>query len=103
MLPNWSVCKKIFLLGYPIGMQFGGELAAMTVATYFMGYFGVTALAASQIVSQYALLIIMITLGLSQALSINIDNACDKPNVIIIINNAYCETICDAASAVTPK
>ncbi len=84
MLPNWSVCKKIFLLGYPIGMQFGGELAAMTVATYFMGYFGVTALAASQIVSQYALLIIMITLGLSQALSILISEAYGKKDVDLI-------------------
>jgi len=58
--------QKHFSLGFPIGIQFGAELAAMTVATYFMGYFGVIALAASQIVSQYSLIVVMVTLGLSQ-------------------------------------
>lgn len=75
----WSVneifCKKIIKLGFPISIQFGGELAAMTAATYLMGYFGATALAASQIVSQYSMLIIMIILGLSQAVSILISKA----------------------------
>lgn len=75
LLPQFDLCKKIFLLGLPIGVQFGGELAAMTIATYFMGYFGVSALAASQIVSQYSMLVVMIILGLSQALSILISEA----------------------------
>ncbi len=69
LTPDFVLIKKLFALGYPIGLQFGGELSAMTLATYFMGYFGTTALAASQIVSQYTLLVVMIILGLSQAVT----------------------------------
>lgn len=77
-LPDLSLCKKIFFLGFPISLQFGGELAAMSVSTYFMGHFGANALAASQIVGQYALLIVMVSLGLSQALSILTSEAYGK-------------------------
>ena len=59
----------------PIGMQFGGEFVAMTMATYLIGYFGVTALAASQIVSQYTMLVIILIIGLTQALSILVSEA----------------------------
>ena len=68
--PNWALCKRIINLGLPIGVQSGTEFGAMTIVMYFMGYFGVTALAASQIVAQYSILIMMISLGIAQALSI---------------------------------
>lgn len=84
LLPNMSISKHIFKLGFPIGIQFGGELAALTVSTYMMGLFGVVALAASQIVSQYSLLIIMITLGLSQAVSVLTSNAYGQHDFISI-------------------
>lgn len=84
LLPTWDLCKKILSLGFPIGLQFGGELAAMAAATYFMGFFGTTALAASQTVSQYVMLVVMIILGLSQALSINISEAYGKKNFVLI-------------------
>ncbi|WP_108650922.1 MATE family efflux transporter [Dongshaea marina] len=73
--PSWEHCKKLLVIGLPIGIQFGGELGAMTVSTYMMGLFGVTALAATQIVSQYTMLAVMITLGLSQAISVVISEA----------------------------
>lgn len=82
--PDFALCKRIFFLGLPIGIQFGAELAAMTVTTYFMGYFGVIALASSQIVSQYNMLIVMIALGLSQALSILISEAYGKKQVDLV-------------------
>lgn len=82
--PTFSVYKNIFTLGCPIGLQFGGELAAMTVATYFMGHFGVTALAASQIVSQYSMLVVMIILGISQAVSMLVSTAYGKQNIVLI-------------------
>lgn len=69
-LPELASIKRLITLGFPIGVQFGAELTAMTLATYFMGYFGVMALAASQVASQYSLLIVMIILGLSQAVSV---------------------------------
>lgn len=79
-LPNWAICRRIFILGYPIGLQFGGEMGAMAVATYFLGYFGIIALAAGQIVSQYSMLVVVITLGLSQALSLLVGEAYGNHN-----------------------
>lgn len=77
-LPNGLICKSIFTLGMPIGIQFGIEFIAMTMATYLMGYFGVTALAAAQIVSQYYMPIIILLIGLTQALSLLISDAYGK-------------------------
>jgi multidrug resistance protein, MATE family len=65
-----QIAKKIIKIGSPIGIQFGAELAAITAATYFLGHFGVNALAAGQIVAQYITLLILIILGLSQTLSV---------------------------------
>jgi MATE family multidrug resistance protein len=79
-----TTCKKIFTLGMPIGLQFGGELAAMTVATFFLGHFGATALAAGQIVSQYVVLVIMVILGISQATSVLISEAYAKKDGALI-------------------
>jgi MATE family multidrug resistance protein len=56
----------------------------MSIATYMMGHFGVVALAASQVVSQYSLLVVMISLGLTQALSILISKAYGEHNVKLI-------------------
>lgn len=84
LLPNWSICRRIFMLGYPIGLQFGGEMGAMAVVTYFLGYFGIIALAAGQIVSQYSMLVVVITLGLSQALSLLVGEAYGKNNGSLI-------------------
>lgn len=81
---NIYLCKTIFKLGFPIGVQFGGELTAIAVSTYFMGYFGVTALAASQIASQYFMIAIMLILGLSQALSILISEAYGKQEIHLV-------------------
>ena len=69
---NWRTCQSIITLGLPIGIQFGGELAAMAVAGWLMGYYGVDALAALQITSQYSILIIMPGIGLAQALTLKI-------------------------------
>lgn len=68
-LPKWALFKAIFVLGFPIGIQFGAEVAAMAMATYLMGHFGTMALASRQIVLQYSLLVVMLVLGLSQAVS----------------------------------
>ena len=78
------LCQRIITLGWPIGIQFGGELAAMTCATYLMGQFGVTALAAAQIVSQYGMLAIMIVLGLSQAASVLISKSYGEDDMYAI-------------------
>lgn len=66
---HYKTIITLFKLGYPIGIQFGVEILAIALLTYLMGHYGATPLAASQIVSQYTLLIIMMIQGLSQGLS----------------------------------
>lgn len=80
---NWSQCWKIFKLGFPIGLQFGGELSAMAFANYMLGWFGVSALAAMQVISQYNKLLIMITLGISQAISVLVSRAHADDNYLL--------------------
>lgn len=79
-LPSWSICRSILTLGLPIGIQFGGELTAMAVASYLMGYFGVDALAALQIASQYSIIVIMLSVGLAQALSLKVSELYGQKN-----------------------
>lgn len=81
--------KKIVLFGLPIGIQFGAEIAAMSVSTYFLGYYGVSALAAAQIISQYATMIVLLFLGVSQAVSVKISEAYALKNVRLILAHAY--------------
>lgn len=87
-LSNWRLYQPIFLIGLPIGIQFGAELLIMTIITYWMGYLGVIPLAASQIVSQYGLLIIMMMLGLSQAVSVLVSSAYRNADIALI--KQYC-------------
>ena len=82
--PNLQLCKTILFLGLPIGLQFFGELGAMTMSTYFMGFFGATALASAQVVSQYAMLLVMLFLGLSQAVSILTSEAYGKNEMGVV-------------------
>ena len=83
-LPDLAICKSILTLGAPIGLQFGGEIAAMTTGLYMMGHFGETALAAAQVVSQYALFVVMIIIGMTQALGILVSEAFGRKDVSLI-------------------
>lgn len=73
---DWQKIKHIFDIGIHIGLQFLGELSALSAGTFLMGYLGSVALASSQITAQYSVLIIMIIIGISQALSIRISEVC---------------------------
>lgn len=78
---SWRVCKSILTLGVPIGIQFGGELSAMAAAGYLTGYFGVNALAALQISSQYSMAVFMLNFGLAQALSLKVSEGYGKKEI----------------------
>lgn len=81
---HWQKIKELFDVGIHIGLQFLGELGALSIATFFMGYLGSIALASSQIVSQYSILLIMIIIGISQALSIRISEVCGRQEYDLI-------------------
>ena len=72
---SYKKCIELFQLGWPISIQVGGELAAMTVIAYLIGSFGSSALAAAQILTQYVLIFVMISMGLSQGVSVLISHA----------------------------
>ena len=78
---NFKRCLALFQLGWPIAIQVGGELAAMTAGAYLLGLFGVSALAAAQITTQYVMLFVMTTLGLSSAVSILVSHAHGEKNL----------------------
>ncbi len=82
---HWSSLAQLFKVGMPIGIQYGCELLVMTCLTYFMGYYGSQPLAASQLVSQYSLLVIMLVHGLSQGLSTLISGAYSQKNKQLVM------------------
>ena len=62
--------RKLFILGWPIGVQFGGEFIAYSFSVIILGWFGANTLAAQQIVMQLNSFFIMAPLAVSVAASI---------------------------------
>lgn len=67
--------KQIFQIGWPMSVQFGGELLAFFVLTMMIGWLGVNALAATQITQQWLLLIIVPIFAMSEAGGILVGHA----------------------------
>lgn len=81
----------IIKLGFPIGLQMSGEIVAISLATLLIGKFGVYALAAQQITSQYMLIVTMVPFGLSHGITVLISRALGEGNekyAIILRNKA---------------
>ena len=87
------VLKQVMNIGTPIGIQYGGELAAFAVTTYFMGWISSSALAAQQIVMQCAVLVVMISLGFSQALSVLVSEGLGKNDLSSAKRFTYVATL----------
>ena len=60
----------MFQVGFPMMCQFSGELLAFSFSSIMVGWLGVTALAATQIVNQFALLFIVPIFAVSEAVGI---------------------------------
>lgn len=67
---NPTLLRQLLIIGLPIALQSSGEIAAMSVAGYLMGHFGITALAALSVTNQYMIPAMMFAYGLSQALTL---------------------------------
>lgn len=59
--------RQLFSVGWPMCVQFGGELAAFFVLALFTGWMGVAALGASQVTMQVQLLFLIPLFALSEA------------------------------------
>lgn len=66
---------KMFQIGWPISMQMGGEMLSFFVSGIMIGWLGITALAAYQVINQYYCLVLIPMFGLSQATGILIGQA----------------------------
>lgn len=64
---GWIYLKKIFSIGWPMSVQFGGELGAFFVITMMIGWLGTNALAAVQVTQQWMFLVIVPIFAMAEA------------------------------------
>lgn len=81
-----SKAIKILKIGLPIGIQYNAELAAMTIATYFIGWMGSQVLAAAQISTQASMFAVMVFLGVSQSASVLVSQSVSQGKVQLAID-----------------
>jgi len=72
---NINLLKTLFKLGYPICLQASSDLFSFSFTTVMVGWLGVDALAAQQIVTQYFMLLVVPVFALSQASAILVGKA----------------------------
>jgi len=83
---GYTTAIKILKIGLPIGIQYCAELAAMTVATYFIGWMGAQVLAAAQISAQMSTIAVMIFLGISQAASVLVSQSVSVDKIQLAVD-----------------
>lgn len=81
--------KELLRVGLPMGFMHVIEIGAFAVATFWIGEFSTTLLAAHQIVMQFLSFIITIVFAMSQAVTIRIGYAIGKENLTEIRYAAY--------------
>jgi len=77
-----DVVKNLFQIGFPIGLQVGGELFTSMFITIMFGWIGEESLASQQIVSEYLLWLTIPIFSASQASSILVSQEIGKNNAI---------------------
>lgn len=70
----WKDVRLLNMLGWPIAVQMGMEVASFTVVVIFLGWFGTHMLAAHQVMISITNLIFMFYIGISTAVSIRVSN-----------------------------
>lgn len=69
---------KIIKIGWPMSLQFGGELLSIFVIAMMIGWLGASALAAVQVTQQWMLLIVVPVFAMSEAGGILVGHAIGK-------------------------
>ncbi len=80
----WQHLKEIMQLGVPMGIQFGAEIAALSISTFLIGRFGVAALDSYQIANQIIIVALMIPFTISEAAAILVGNALGRKDLVDI-------------------
>lgn len=84
LLETWTKARDLRRLGYPIGLAYGTEAAAMTAMMMMAGLLGIVAAASYQIAMNLLALVYMITIGVGTAASVRVGNAVgrsDRPGL----------------------
>ena len=72
---GWHYLRKILRIGWPMSVQFGGELASFFVITMMIGWLGTNSLAAVQITQQWMFLVVVPVFAMSEAAGILVGQA----------------------------
>lgn len=67
--------RQVFAVGWPMSVQFGGELLAFFVISVMIGWIGVDALAAVQVTQQWLFLVVVPIFAMSEAAGILVGRA----------------------------
>jgi multidrug resistance protein, MATE family len=70
-----EIVRRVVRLGVPISLTYGSEAGITSVATLLMGSFGPAALAAHNVVNQFAYIVYQLNIGLSHGSSILVSRA----------------------------
>lgn len=73
--PDWAALKRVFALGWPIGITNIAEVALFAWSSFAVGWLGAGALAAHAIALQLASIMFMFHIGLSQAATVRAGRA----------------------------
>lgn len=87
---EFAIIKKVFNIGIHIGIQFLGELGAISLATYMMGMLGIIPLISAQIVGQVSMIVVMVILAISQAIAIKVSQLHATTNYALVSLYSRC-------------
>jgi multidrug resistance protein, MATE family len=73
---NWGSMIEVFKFSWPITLQISCEMVSLFVTAAMMGWLGVQALAAYQVVTQYLFVFLIPVFALSQATGVLVGQAC---------------------------
>lgn len=78
----WDLFKKLLSIGWPISLQMGSDLGALSFVTLMIGWLGTTALAAQQISLQFFILLVVPLFAIAQSSGILIGQARGAQNIL---------------------
>ena len=67
---GWVHLRQMFKVGWPMSFQFSAEMIAFAAISIMVGWIGVSALASTQIVNQFIILVIVPIFAVSEAVGI---------------------------------
>ncbi len=89
---NWKSIIDVFKFSWPITLQISSEMISLFVTAAMMGWLGVQALAAYQVVTQYLFVFLIPVFALSQATGVLVGQACGARTIRCGAASRQCES-----------